>query len=537
MSTVRSAALRPRRRLAAAGASMALVLASGLALAWPGSAAASGYDKPTVEIVKTAVQGGATLDASTPLVPGESFDYVLTVSNTGSVAVGQVVVTDNLPSTVVPDGDVTVATVAAVLDTQPAADPVVVKLGSLSPGESRIITIPVKVRGDAEGCSTFSNSASVDFRYGYASEGSSDSGKLTLSVGCADLTIVKVSDAAGAVTVGDEVTFDLSVALADVAHPVAVKPVVVTDTFDTAQFAFVSASDGGTDAAGTVTWTLADGLTPGGAATTVSLTLRVLAPADGSSSATYTNTGCVSLTPNDTTPVVRPQDDCDTATVPVETKPTTSGLGIVKANQPTGVVTFGSTITYTLTASVPEGSIPQTEVVVTDTVPGYDATQPDSGTTTYVPDSATCVGATPPAGTCDVTEIKDGDVVTGLSWALGTIGSGESRQVTFQVTADEQKAVVAGSETVDFVNVAAVSSNERPVTPSNTVENTAVVTKVSDNTVDDNDTGEELPATGGGLPLTGLSVFGLLLVALGALIVRHPALVPASVYRGRHIAR
>ncbi len=34
---------------------------------------------------------------------------------------------------------------------------------------------------------------------------------------------------------------------------------------------------------------------------------------------------------------------------------------------------FGSTITYTLTASVPEGSIPQTEVVVTDTLPGYDA--------------------------------------------------------------------------------------------------------------------------------------------------------------------
>ena len=102
----------------------------------------------------------------------------------------------------------------------------------------------------------------------------------------------------------------------------------------------------------------------------MSLTLRVLAPADGSSSATYTNTGCVSPAPDDTTPVVRPDDDCDTVKVPVTSKPTTSGLGIVKANEPTGVVTFGSTITYTLTASVPEGSIPQTEVVVTDTLPG-----------------------------------------------------------------------------------------------------------------------------------------------------------------------
>ena len=106
----------------------------------------------------------------------------------------------------------------------------------------------------------------------------------------------------------------------------------------------------------------------------------------------------MSPAPDDTTPVVRPDDDCDTVKVPVTSKPTTSGLGIVKANEPTGVVKFGSTITYTLTASVPEGSIPQTEVVVTDTLPGYDPSQPDSGTTTYVPDSATCVGATPPAG-------------------------------------------------------------------------------------------------------------------------------------------
>ena len=104
MSTVRSVTHRPRRRLAAVGASVALVLGSGLALAWPGSAAASGYDKPAVEIVKTAVQGGAALDASTPLVPGDSFDYVLTVSNTGSVAVGQVVVTDDLPSWWSPTG-------------------------------------------------------------------------------------------------------------------------------------------------------------------------------------------------------------------------------------------------------------------------------------------------------------------------------------------------------------------------------------------------------------------------------------------------
>ena len=65
-------------------------------------------------------------------------------------------------------------------------------------------------------------------------------------------------------------------------------------------------------------------------------------------------------------------------------------------------------------------------------------------------------------------------------------------------------------ETVDFINVAVVESDVR-VTPSNVVDNTVVLTKVSDNT-----SRSSGPATGSQFPLTGLRVFGLLLVALGA---------------------
>ena len=76
-----------------------------------------------------------------------------------------------------------------------------------------------------------------------------------------------------------------------------------------------------------------------------------------------------------------------------------STLAIAKANDPTGVVAFGSTVVYTLTVSVPTtGGLPQTGVVVTDTIPGYDASQPTSGTATYVDGSAACVGTPPPAG-------------------------------------------------------------------------------------------------------------------------------------------
>ena len=675
------------------------------------------------------------------------------------------------------------------------------------------MTIPVQVVADAQGCSTFTNSASATYVHGYGEHFSSESNDVTLSVGCADLVIDKAVTSGGPTVVGGHVTYDISVSLADVSHPVPVKPVVITDDIDETRFAFVSATDGGTYANGVVTWTLADGLSPGDPATTVSLTLEVLSPGQDPSPV-YANTACVALAPGDDTPVVKPGDDCDTATIPppgsgsesidlslgklvngVSTttvpvgatvtyslavsnagpddatgvvvedtlppgvtfveqtggdgtlsadgstwtvgsvpagdsatvtftatvdsagthtnvaeiteadqpdtdstpgngcegaagseddcaeatviadeaagglslvksnNPTgtldgyltpqgdprtiayaltaTAGAGAVqsdvvvtdtvpagtalvagsltcdgagpcattvagsdlswaigdlaagtsrtvrftvtvlpptadqaaagswtitnaglatsttdeapsnevdnevvvgpstlaihKANDPTGVVAFGSTVVYTLTVSVPTtGGSPQTGVVVTDTIPGYDPGQPTSGTATYVAGSADCVGATPPAGTCVITETKDGSTTTGLTWALGTMGPGETRQVTYSVTLEEQEAVVAGSETVDFINVGAVASDTQPPTPSNEVSNTAVITEVSDNEVTDEG---DLPGTGSALPLARLGIVGLLLVGLGTVLVRQPSLWLAPQQTPRHKAR
>jgi len=185
-----------------------------------------------------------------------------------------------------------------------------------------------------------------------------------------------------------------------------------------------------------------------------------------------------------------------------------------------------------LTVSVPTtGAYLQTGVVVTDTIPGYDASQPTSGTATYVGGSATCVGTPPPAGTCDVTTTTSGSTVTGLRWALGTMSPGETRQVSYSVTLEKQDAVVAGSETVDFINVGAVSSDSQPPTPSNEVLNTAVITVVSDNEITN-----ELPHTGSSVPLAQLGVFALLLVALGAVLVRQPSLRLAKQPAPRHKA-
>jgi fimbrial isopeptide formation D2 family protein len=209
-------------------------------------------------------------------------------------------------------------------------------------------------------------------------------------------------------------------------------------------------------------------------------------------------------------------------------KATPAPLTIVKSNDPSDVVKFGDTITYTLTVSMPAtGTANHTDVVVTDTLPGYDENHPTSGTVTYVDGSATCVGAPPPGGTCNVTETLAGDTTTGLAWALGTMKPGDTRAVTYAVTADQQAAVVDGSETVDFINVAAVESNEQPTTPSNVVVNTAVLTDVSDN---------ELPHTGSSYPLGRIAMLGLALLMLGATMIRRSAPRPVRV-TGKHAAR
>ena len=253
-----------------------------------------------------------------------------------------------------PAGPVTVTDGATILSTTPAADPVKVTIDALNPGASVDVTIPVRVVSERRGLHAPSPTPRPPrTSTATASTSAPPATRSTLAVGCADLTIDKVVTTGGPVVVGDHVTYDISVSLADVSHPVAVKPVVITDDIDETRFAFVSATDGGTYANGVVTWTLADGLAPGDPATTVSLTLRVLSPGQDASP-TYANTACVALTPGDDTPVVQPGDDCDTATIP----PPGSGSGSIDLSLDklvngvtTTTVDVGATVTYSLTVS------------------------------------------------------------------------------------------------------------------------------------------------------------------------------------------
>ena len=187
-------------------------------------------------------------------------------------------------------------------------------------------------------------------------------------------------------------------------------------------------------------------------------------------------------------------------------------LNISKAVSPVAgngvVVEFGDTLTYTLTVSA-TGEATQHNVVVSDYVPGYDPARPTSGKTTYVASSAACVGA----GTCTVTQPGADHKI---SWALGDMAAGTTRQVTFKVTIDDVPDGAPGETVaVDILNAGAVKSTETPLKPSNQV--ITPVTKVLPIKVAKPP--KVLPHTGAGLPLGPLATAAVSLVALGLLLV------------------
>jgi len=186
-------------------------------------------------------------------------------------------------------------------------------------------------------------------------------------------------------------------------------------------------------------------------------------------------------------------------------------LNVSKAVSPVAgngvVVEFGDTLTYTLTVSA-TGEATQHNVVVSDFVPGYDPARPTSGKTTYVNGSAACIGA----GTCTVTQPGADHKIT---WSLGDMPAGTTRQVTFKVTIDDVAGDPGETVAVDILNAGAVKSTETPLKPSNQV--ITPVTKVFP--VKAAKPPKVLPHTGAGLPLGLLATTGVALLGLGLLFL------------------
>jgi uncharacterized repeat protein (TIGR01451 family) len=246
-------------------------------------------------------------------------------------------------------------------------------------------------------------------------------------------------------------------------------------------------SDGGTLAGGVITWHVS--LAPGATHTfTYSVTVDANAPENG----VLLNTAKF-LDLQDTTTHVVPSGDLALAK---EVSPV-AGHGVV--------VNFGDKLTYTLTASA-TGGLDQTDAVVKDYLPGRDPAHPKSGDVTYVAGSAKCIGA----GTCTVTGPDANGLIT---WHLGAMAAGSSRQVTFQVIIKDVTGPAGTTIAEDIINQGTVQTHETPVTPSNVV--VTPVSKVLPVKIGP----KELPHTGAFLPVGPTVGGGILLLGLGILLV------------------
>ncbi len=264
-----------------------------------------------------------------------------------------------------------------------------------------------------------------------------------------DLTVSK-SDGLTTANPGDTLTYTINFSnLGDG----AAADVVIQDTLPD-YVTFVSASDGGTEAGGVVTWNL--GALAPGASGSVSVTVQVdaLFPAAG----TYTLTNAVTIsTP---TPGDDPSNNSGSDTTTVDAAPE---LALTKAAAP-NPVPAGDQVTYTIDWSV-SGSAPAVNLTLTDAVPAD---------TTFV--SASDGGT------------EAGGVVT---WNLGTQNPGASGSVTLIV----QTAVPLENGLV--INNTALLSESGPLALSESAS--AAVTIVSSHTIDVNKTAEPDPVDAGGL--------------------------------------
>jgi uncharacterized repeat protein (TIGR01451 family) len=445
----------------------------------------TGHPTPTLD--KSSPNEGATV----PL--GSTIHYSVKVGNTGDYPITSRPVVDTLP-----DGVAYVAGSAASSTTGGGTASAAPTTGSadghatltwtvtLPPGATATFLFDATVNAD--------NPRGAELRNTAAFENLTD---FTLHyVGIPNPTLDKFSNPAttdaSPTIVQPGTQIDYSVKVGNTGNfPITDAPVV--DTLPNNVTAVASTiSDSGTLSGDgkTITWTVT--LAPGASKTfTYAVTVNQAAP----QGAVLVNTA-------------KFQNLTDTTTHVVPTGAMTVVKGVTPVAGNGVVVEFGDKLTYTLTASA-TGTLDQPNVIVTDYLPGFDPARPKSGKTTYVAGSAKCIGA----GTCTVTGPDANHLLT---WSLGAMAAGTSRQVTFQVTIDDVTGAAGETVAVDILNAGAVQSDRTPKRPSNQV--VTPVSKVLPVKVHKPPV-VVLPHTGATLPVGSMLGGAIALLGLGLLLL------------------
>ena len=361
-------------------------------------------------------------------IAGNRVGYGLTVTNNGPSNAVQTMIVDQLPdglrfvSGTGPGGD---CSQTAALVTCPA--------GTLTPGQSRGVTIVAEIDADTDP-GTLTNTARAMSSTPDPAD-ANNTATVDTTVGTqADLSITKVA-APDPLTAGSPGTYTLTI------HndgPSAARDVTISDPMPAGVTAVDADSGRGPcDLGPTVTCRL--GTLGSGADAVVVIRVEVGPDRTGS----IVNTASV----DSSTPDPTPDDDAATSQTPVVR---VADLQVTKSSDPSPIVA-GSGVTYTITVTN-NGPSAATGTTVADTLPaGFSS-----------------IAADPSAGTC---EIDDQDV----DCALGTLEPGASAVVTITAALDP---AYGGAEIVNTVT--AGSDVDDPDTDDNTATNTTPVVRRAD---------------------------------------------------------
>src|SRR2546422_81912 len=368
----------------------------------------------TTTVTSAPVLTLSKTDAPDPVAAGANITYTLSYGNAGNMNASGVAITDTIPANT--------TFVSATGGGTLAAGVVTWNLGALNAGSSGAVQLVVQVASPLANGTLITNATySID-----SNETAPAAGALiTTTVSSAPVLAIVKTDAPDPVIAGNNITYTLSYSNTGNANA---SGVVITDTIP-ANTTFVSATGGGTLAAGVVTWNI--GALNSGSSSSVQLVVQVASPlANGTviSNATY------GIDSNETAPVAGGMAPTTVSSAPV--------LAIAKADVP-DPVNAGSNITYTLSYSN-TGNANASGVVITDTVPGN---------TSFV--SATGGG---------------GGSAGGVTWTIGALNAGASGsvQMVVQVASPLANGTVITNATFN------IDSNETAP-----VAGTAITTTVS----------------------------------------------------------
>jgi len=334
-----------------------------------------------------AVLNLSSTDSSDPVQSGQTISYILTYSNSSATETAlSVTLTDVVPANT--------NFLSASDGGSESAGVVSWSLGDLGPGVSGARTFVVQVDSPLANGTLLVDSAAAQ-----STQGDIALAAQTTTVQSAPVLTTSVSDNPDPVQSGLQITYTLTFSNSSIANETALAA-TLTDTLS-ADTTFVSASDGGTEVGGVVTWSLGD-LAPG-ANGTRTLTVQVNTP--------LANGALL------TTDAMLQDSQGNTATASQTTTVQSASILSVAVSDNPDPVESGSQITYTISYGN-SGAANETPlgVTLTDTLPSN---------TTFV--SASDGGTVDGSGTL-------------VTWSLGDLVPGASGTRTLVIRVNSQLA-------------------------------------------------------------------------------------------------